>query len=102
MKKTSSDPKQHALRAYHTIQQWNVVSLNQTDWGWHLINEVLKPKYTDCEPTPEKLTDRIYCGCTEGRCGDNRCACRNAAIKCSIMCKNCNGIDCNNSTTAEA
>lgn len=56
-------------------------------------NKVLKPKYTDSQPIPEKLADMINCGCTKGRCGDNRCPCKKAAIKFSIVCKTCNGVD---------
>ena len=98
---TSGAARQHALRAYHSIQQWKGVSLNPLDWGWYLKNSVLKPIYTECQTIPDKLADMISCGCTKGNCGDDRCICKINAIKCSIVCNNCNGIDCNNSRTAE-
>ena len=91
---TSSAARQHFLRTYHQIQKWIGEEKNALNWGWKERNGVLEPMTTDQEPIPRILLDIVSCGCTTN-CS-RACGCRNAGLKCSVLCKICCGETCTN------
>ena len=87
----------HGLRVYHQIQVWIKLSekdINPMNWGWEMENGKFSPIMTDNEAGPPDILKVIRCGC-EGTCG-KRCSCRKAGLKCTSLCKECNGIICTN------
>ena len=64
------------------------------NWGWEMENGKFSPIMTDNEAGPPDILKVIRCGC-EGTCG-KRCSCRKAGLKCTSLCKECNGIICTN------
>lgn len=65
------------------------------DWGWMLNDGFLYPVTTDIQAAPKKLLEMIKCGCS-GNCDTRRCSCRKNGMECTVACKNCKGVSCQN------
>ena len=61
---------------------------------------MLVPVTTGLLPAPDDLLHIIWCNCRTD-CDTTRCSCKNHGIKCSIVCGNCKGSGCMNSTLNE-
>lgn len=90
---TEDAVKQHSLRAYLQVQQWNGVKCDALNWGWQKCNEGLIPVPLLQPPAPDKLLQLIFCRCKKD-C-QRACGCRKAGLKCSAVCANCKG-NCSN------
>lgn len=66
------------------------------DWGWEKYGNTIRPIFTKKPPAPESLLTVISCACTK-MCEQN-CGCRKAGMKCSVICKHCQGSTCLNSS----
>ena len=60
------------------------------DWGWKIVDERVKPHWTDLSAISDQSRDLIKCGCTKG-C-KSRCKCRIDSLPCTELCA-CHG-DC--------
>lgn len=85
---TTAAARQHSYRVYHQIAQWKGIKLSPHEWGWQ--GSPLEPVRTTQQPAPASLLALIFCGCAKG-CGQ-RCGCRTAGLKCSVVCSKCEGI----------
>ena len=99
---TSAAAKFHSLRVYHQVQQWKGEGDNllPEEWGWKESEGILVPVTTDLLPAPDDLLCIIRCNCRTD-CGTMRCSCKKHGIACSIVCGNCKGSGCMNSTPNE-
>ena len=77
--------------------------LDAEEYGWikDLTNKCLDPVHL--EPTtpiaPDVLLKITFCGCCSAQpCSSNKCSCKKANMKCSILCK-CTGTCCNSDPT---
>ena len=77
---TSCAAKQHAFRAFHTLQQWKGVHLDPCEWGWYRDIDGIKPHLSTKPPIPDSLANIISCGCKKG-CG-KKCSCRKIGKEC--------------------
>ena len=68
--------------------------------GWKESAEMLVPVTSNLLPAPDDLLHIIRCNC-HGDCGTMRCTCKKHGITCSIVCGNCKGSGCMNSTPNE-
>lgn len=93
---TTDSAKQHIFRAYLQVQLWRGNVLNPLDWGWEKYGNTIRPIFTKKPPAPESLLTVISCACTK-MCEQN-CGCRKAGMKCSVICKHCQGSTCLNSS----
>ena len=84
----------HGLRTYFQIQQWKGNPLDPHQWGRKKTQSGLMPLYMIAPPAPQCLLEKISCGCLK-RCHKN-CSCRKLGLRCSIFCKECAGINCEN------
>lgn len=91
---TKSAADQHAYRTYHQVQAWKGNNLSPTDWGWKAVGSSLTPTSTDLPAAPEHLLKLISCTC-RSQCS-NRCECKTSGLKCSAMCRTCQGTSCDN------
>lgn len=91
--------KQHGLRTYFQVQQWKGHLLDPLIWGWKKSKYGLIAIRTTAPPAPEILLKTIACGCTTG-CHGN-CGCRKSQMNCSIFCKECMGMNCDNAEEAD-
>ena len=96
---TSAAAKQHFLRTYLQVQEWLGNSLQPTNWGWQMKNELLVPFPTELDAATSKLLKMIRCGCRAGCMA--RCSCKRAGLPCSAMCTSCMGIGCSNSIRSD-
>ena len=87
---------------YYQVQQWKGIGdgLLPEEWGWKESAEILVPVTSDLLPAPDDLLRIIRCNC-HGDCGTMRCTCKKHGITCSIVCGNCKGSGCMNSTPNE-
>ena len=99
---TSAAAKFHSLRVYYQILQWKGTGdrFLPKEWGWRESEKRLVPITTDLMPAPDDLLRIIRCNC-QTDCGTMRCTCRKHAIRCSIVCGNCKGSGCMNSSPNE-
>lgn len=88
---------QHILRTYHQVQSWCGVEKNPQEYGWQRTTTGLDLIRTTKAPAPDALLKSISCKCQKG-CGA-ACGCRKTGLKCSVLCRYCNGDLCEN--TAE-
>lgn len=102
---TSEGAHQHLLRVYLQVQFWIGNELQPTNWGWRYENvkengrtkKALRPVPSTKPFAPDDLLHLLSCNC-KTPCGPY-CRCRKSGFKCSVMCTNCNGLSCLNSTT---
>lgn len=92
---TSAAARQHSLRTYLQVQQWQGINLNPTDWGWKLSAGTLQPVPTLVNVAPDELLNMVSCNCKTG-C-KQACGCRKSGLLCTSMCGQCNGLSCTNS-----
>lgn len=84
----------HSYRCYQQIQSWLGNDINPEQWGWECRTEGLMPVDMKRDSAPQTLLKNVSCACKK-RCS-GACSCRKAGLKCSSMCKNCSGMDCEN------
>ena len=87
----------HGLRVYHQMKVWinlSKVDLTPTDWGWEIKDGKMVPIKTDMPPAPESLLKIIRCACKK-ECS-TRCSCKRAGLKCAASCRECHGLNCQN------
>ena len=94
--------KFHSLCVYYQVQEWKGAGdgLLPEEWGWKESEEMFVPVTTDLLPAPDDLLRIIRCNCHTD-CGTMRCSCKKHGIACSIVCGNCKGSGCMNSTPNE-
>ena len=99
---TSAAAKFYSLCVYYQVQEWKGAGdgLLPEEWGWKESEEMSVPVTTDLLPAPDDLLHIIRCNCHTD-CGTMRCSCKKHGIACSIVCGNCKGSDCMNSTPNE-
>ena len=85
---TSASAKQHCLRVYVQVRQWQGVGMDASGWGWAIRDERMVPVMTEMEPAPDYLLDAIHCGCNAD-CSTRRCSCRKYNLECSSACTEC-------------
>lgn len=68
--------------------------LDPEDWGWKRTPTGLESVRTMKEPAPPSLLHLVSCKYTKD-CG-SACDCRKAGLSCSVICKNCEGENCDN------
>lgn len=73
-----------------------VEELDPTNYGWICENDILIPKFATKASIPQEVRKIISLFCNEKNCNNNKCACKNEGIPCSIECK-CN-MNCNNNS----
>lgn len=88
--------KQHSFRVYHQLQKWLGNELDAYQWGWKEVkvnnSKIPLPKFTDCPLIPPDILKKVSCKCTTN-CTSNRCGCRKLGLKCTVLCRNCDGSD---------
>ncbi|GBN07794.1 hypothetical protein AVEN_25698-1 [Araneus ventricosus] len=67
--------------------------------GMEIVNKSLTPIYTTKGPAPAKIVSLITCGCNKG-CG-KKCKCVNTNLRCTTLCKNCQGQSCINTESID-
>ncbi len=87
---TSSSARYHALHAYYQVLEWKGFASNPCDYGWERVNDCLVPKMTDSMIGPDNILKVVRCSCKAG-CKTMSCTCRKLGLKCSIVCKHCDG-----------
>lgn len=91
---SSAAARQHSMRTFHQVQLWRGNALNSENWGWKKNDNILSPIYTTKSPAPQSILKLVSCSCKKG-CG-KRCGCVKARLRCSTMCKYCQGLSCFN------
>lgn len=91
---TSDAAKQHSFRTYLQVQAWLGNQLDPEKWGWSRTRSGLQAVTITGKAAPDALLKLIACKC-KGNCGQ-ACGCRKAGLKCSTICQNCNGKNCEN------
>ena len=89
---------EHSLRVYLQVQKWlNDTNKDPVNYGWTMTSNGLEPVKlpANVNVVPEALLKIIACGCQKN-CSSNKCSCRKYGIKCTMLCKHCNGIICSN------
>jgi hypothetical protein len=94
---TSDSAALHAFRTYYQVQLWSGNKLKPEEWGWTRTNDILLPLKTNLEPAPEHILKLVSC-CCKGECSTAKCSCFKSGIKCSSVCKYCEGAICTNSS----
>ena len=56
---TSAATKNHSLRVFHQVQQWQGITLPAEDWGWELSEGRLEPVNSDFGSPPQPLLDIV-------------------------------------------
>ena len=74
---TSNAAMYHSLRVYHQVQTWLLNDLPPLKWGYI------------------KLLKMFRCSC-KGGCKNSRCTCVRHGLKCTMICRECNGVSCKN------
>ena len=99
---TSNAAKYHSFRVNCQVQEWKEVTCDPTLWGWTSKQGglVAIQKAPNAEAAPKELLSVIRC-CCKGDCSTQRCTCRKHGIKCSVVCKTCNGISCINGQSVD-
>ena len=97
---TSASAKQHCLRVYVQVQQWQGVDMDANGWGWAIRDERMVPVMTEMKPAPDYLLDAIHYSC-KADCSTRQCSCRKYNLECSSACSECKGLHCSNLTLPE-
>jgi len=97
---TSASAKQHCLRVYVQVQQWQRVGIDANGWGWAIHDVRMVPVMTEMKPAPDYLLDVIHCG-WKADCSTRRCSCRKYNLESSSTCSECKGLHCSNVTLPE-
>lgn len=97
---TSASAAQHSYRTYYQVQLWMGNKLNSENWGWTRQNGILQATRTTLEPAPEAILKLVFCSC-KGSCSTSQCTCMKSGVKCSPLCKVCEGGACLNMETEE-
>lgn len=93
---TSASGAQHSFRTYYQVQVWQGnKGLVPEEWGWMRQDHILQPVKTTLEPAPDNILKLISCAC-KGSCSTQQCTCLKSGIKCSTICKVCEGTSCMN------
>ena len=88
----------HSFRVYHQMQSWLGNSVDPENWGWHNQYGELMPILTSKPAAPEHLLNLISCNC---KCGcESACGCKKVGLYCTVLCGNCHGNGCTNTTPA--
>ena len=95
----------HGLRVYHQVTVWRKLSPCDIDplrWGWDMKEGKYVATMTDLAAAPQDVMKLIRCGCKVA-CG-RACSCVKVGLKCTHLCKECNGETCGNAsiTTTDA
>lgn len=61
---------------------------------------MLEPITCRKDPIPPNLLEIISCSCDKSGC-TSYCTCRKLGLKCTVLCKKCNGISCANTAEPE-
>ena len=96
---TSAAAKQHSFRTYLAVPGWTGNSLQLTEWGWKLENNILSPVKTQHPIAPDTLLNIISCGCKAYGC-EETCICRKMRVHCSTLCTKYSGKICHNAAPA--
>uniref|UniRef100_A0ABD2W6K5 Tesmin/TSO1-like CXC domain-containing protein n=2 Tax=Trichogramma kaykai TaxID=54128 RepID=A0ABD2W6K5_9HYME len=56
---------------------------------------MLLPIMNESPVAPTNLITQVHCNC-KSDCSTSRCTCVKSGLRCSLICKNCNGQSCNN------
>ena len=93
---TSASAAQHSFRTYYQVQVWcGNKELAPEQWGWMRWNGVLQTVKTTLEPAPDSILKLISCAC-KMNCSTQQCTCFKSGVKCSAICKVCEGTTCQN------
>lgn len=92
---TKDADKYHSFRVYQQVQSWLGNNKSPSEWGWELKNGYDQLVRTKEEAAPNSILQLLSCGCN-GDCLSARCTFHKAGIKCSTICKKCQGISCQN------
>jgi len=93
---TTDSARQHYFRVYGQIQEWLGNDLAPSEWGWKLVNGKFLPLLMGKQLGPSYLLKYVHCGCKEDGCKANSCSCRSIGLPCTLTCKKCNGVSCQN------
>ena len=87
---TSAAVKQHSLRVYLQVKQWQGRDehLRIEDWGWLYEDGQVLPVTTHLAPAPEYLLKMIRCNCASD-CSTARCTYKKHGLDCSLACGQC-------------
>ncbi|KAF5281918.1 hypothetical protein FQR65_LT14444 [Abscondita terminalis] len=85
--------RMHVLRVYLQCQTWLGRSLDATQYGWKIKNDILVPIYSDEVLIPEKILKKIHCAC---KTNCMKCSCRKRLMFCNKFCTTCKGNNCTN------
>lgn len=96
---TSAAAREHSFRVYLQVQRWLGMQYEATDFGWKLHNGNLVPVTTSEPAVPEDILNLISCNC-KSTCR-NACGCRRLGLLCTILCGRCQGVSCENASTAQ-
>ncbi|KAI4478910.1 hypothetical protein M0802_014479 [Mischocyttarus mexicanus] len=91
---TDSAANFHCRRVYCQVQQWLGNQIDETNWGWKIVNDMLEPIQTNDPLIPETLLLDISCKC-KVKC-EETCNCIEHGLNCCEYCANCNGQSCDN------
>lgn len=70
-------------------------NLKEVEWGWLIQDGMLFPTTTDLPPAPKEILKMIKCECS-GSCDSKKCTCHKNGMTCTMSCKNCKGVSCQN------
>ncbi|XP_034947845.1 uncharacterized protein [Chelonus insularis] len=86
---------EHTKRVYLQVQEWLGKNMDAEEWGWKRIFQIIMyPVMTTAPPAPDVLLEQVRCSCTD--CSSSRCTCKKSGIRCTQLCKNCEGNACEN------
>ena len=96
---TSGAARFHSMRVFLQVKQWQGEDgdLSIEGWGWKLRGNKVCPITTELPPAPENLLKMIQCNCSTD-CLNARCTCRKHGLDSSLVCGQCRGTGCSNSS----
>ena len=87
----------HCFRVFYQTYVWmGNTSLNPLEYGWQIIQNMMRQVKTSLPPAPENLMKTIRCNC-KVNCDSKKCTCRKHGLDCSSACGDCKGVSCSNS-----
>ncbi|KYN17594.1 hypothetical protein ALC57_10109, partial [Trachymyrmex cornetzi] len=86
--------REHILRTYLQVQTWMGNYKEPEEYGWRKTKQGLEPVINNAQAVLQELLKIIACKCK--RKSGGACGCRKAGLKCSMICKNCDGETCDN------
>lgn len=96
---TSDAARWHSMRAYHQVQTWLGNVTNPCQWGWKKGSSGLLPITMSKDAAPDMLLKMVSCTCKKGCTA--ACSCRKSGLNCSLTCKHCSGLSCQNAPEIE-